>query len=138
MKDDHLKKYRGEADDIPEQEDDLELPVLGDGEDRPFGRARPKPCYSLHVIRPNGEVQTFQYFQLDGMSEYKAGEIRLRFIGAKVWDVLIEGRKLWELYDYIHQHRMPWLRIAARDFDGDGTSIRSVTVKAVEPPTGVE
>jgi hypothetical protein len=37
--------------------------------------------------------------------------------------VTIRGRNLWRLYDYIHQHRIPWIMQASRDFSQDGQTI---------------
>ena len=43
----------------------------------------------------------------------------VRFAGLKSVQVTIRGRNLWRLYDYLHQHRMPWIMRADRDFADD-------------------
>jgi hypothetical protein len=38
-------------------------------------------------------------------------------------EITVEGRDLWQLYDYIHQHRMPLVMVTARVFAGNGDMI---------------
>lgn len=70
--------------------------------------------------------------------EGKAQVIHLRFCGSRTTAVTILGRNLGRLYDYLHQHRMPWIaRIdSGRDFAADGepvvTAIEIAEVKEAE------
>ena len=82
-------------------------------------RASNKPVFSLHCCLGKDGFRSFQYVHLDSGSSFttdQAGHvITLRFIGTQVSQVIIRGRKLWRLYDYIHQHRMPWVMRADRN-----------------------
>jgi hypothetical protein len=54
----------------------------------------------------------------------------LVFMGLEPVRVIIDGRNLWRLYDYIHQHRIAWVMVASRDFAKDGqTIVTRVTVQ---------
>lgn len=107
----------------PETEQENGLPSLRDNEFRVCGRPSHKPLFSVHFISANGSVQSFQYMHLDSRSSFSPTRLVLRFVGSKTTDVVVEGRNLWQLYDYLHQHRMPWVRVAARDFAQDGEII---------------
>jgi hypothetical protein len=68
----------------------------------------------------------FQYVHLDsdtylGFTE-QGQVIALRFAGgSKMVEVKVYGRNLLAICDAIHQHRLPWIRVADRDFrPGDG------------------
>lgn len=119
----HLKELiRQPVGKEPAAEPESGLPSLMD-DYSPFSRLANKPLYSIHFIGPNDEMRSFQYSHLDSDSSYSAGKISLRFMGLKAVAVIIEGRNLQPLYDYIHQHRAAWVKQAARDFAPDGTSI---------------
>lgn len=62
----------------------------------------------------------FQYVHLDSDTDLGFTEhgqvITLRFTGsAKMVEIKIFGRNLLRICDYIHLHRMPWIRVADRD-----------------------
>lgn len=92
----------------------------------PYGHVANKPLFSIHFILGRTGFRSFQYVHLDSDSGLTVdGEmqvIRLQFCGSKTTAVAIHGRNLWQLHDYIHQHRMPWVMPvnAGRDFAGDG------------------
>jgi len=70
--------------------------------------------------------RSFQYVHLDSDStfEQRSGQvITLRFAGTKIMQVTITGRNLWRLFDYLHQHRMPWIMVADRDFAADSEPV---------------
>lgn len=119
-------------------EDDSGLPSLKEGEYQPHARPANKPLYGIHFVTPSGDVRTFQYVHLDSGSQFAAGRITLVFMGMDPVRVIIEGRNLWRLYDYIHQHRMPWVMVASRDFVKDGetivTQVTYAQVKADSEP----
>jgi hypothetical protein len=100
--------------------DENGLPSPDDTEYEPFGRAANKPLVSLHFITPDGKVQSFQYRHLDSDSRFEHGKIILRFLGYRPSMVVIEGQHLWQLYDYIHQDRTPWIMQASRNFPEKG------------------
>jgi hypothetical protein len=113
-------------------QEDYGLPESGDQSYQAHARPSMKPVYALHVIFPNGTVQSFQYQHLDSSSRYLHESIDLRFLGARITHVRLRGRNLWRLYDYMHQHRMAWVQVAARDLAADGETI--ITGVAIEEP----
>jgi hypothetical protein len=83
----------------------------------------------------------FQYVHLDSNTSLGFTEqgqvITLRFAGSKTVEVRIVGRNLLRICDGIHQHRIPWLRVADRDFRGSGEPgnspvITGISVEEVE------
>ena len=118
----HLRNVLPSGDE-PSGDEERGLPSLQDGNYRAYARASNKPLYALHFISPQGNVRSFQYMHLDSDSSFTAERIALRFTGIKIMNVVITGRNLWELYDYIHQHRTGWVRQAARDFAADRETI---------------
>jgi len=123
-----LDQFMPSAAEPPEE---LGLPALKEGEYQPHARPSNKPLYSLHFITPDGNVRSFQYHHLDSNSQYTAGQITLRFMGIKPVEVTIQGINLWQLYDYIHLHRVAWIMQAARPFAENGkTAVSSLTFHA--------
>lgn len=108
---------------LPPSEEELELPPLNGRQYVPHARPANKPLYSIHFLDPAGGVRSFQYVHLDSHSTYTAESITLKFLGMEPVKVVIRGRNLWRLYDYIHQHRIAWVMQAARDFAQDGQSV---------------
>ncbi len=96
------------------------LPSQADGAYQPYGRAANKPLVSVHFIRPDGSIRSFQYRHLDSDSRFDHERITLRFLGYQPTVVVIEGQHLWRLYDYLHQDRTPWIMEAARNFPEKG------------------
>jgi hypothetical protein len=132
----HLRNVISSIDEAP-ADDDRGLPSLADGTYRAFSRASNKPLYALHFISPQGLVRSFQYMHLDSDSSFNPEHIALRFTGVSIVNVVITGRNLWELYDYIHQHRTAWVRQAARDFGADGEAIiTGITIIAMNDEAG--
>ena len=119
--DTHLRSVLNPA--VPVAEDESGLPSLKDGEYQPHARPSNKPVYAIHFVSPGGDVRSFQYVHLDSNSRFSAERITLAFMGIEPVRVEIAGRNLWRLYDYIHQHRMPWVMIAGRDFTQDRQTI---------------
>jgi hypothetical protein len=117
-------------------EDESGLPSLKEGEYQPHARPANKPVYAIHFVTPGGDMRSFQYVHLDSNSQFTAERITLVFMGMQPVRVVIEGRNLWRLYDYIHQHRMPWVMVAGRDFAKDGQAIVTrVTFSTVKAET---
>lgn len=126
MRDDnpHLRSaMRPGASDAAQSDDETGLPSLNERQYTPHGRPANKPLYSIHFVNPNGEVRSFQYVHLDSNSSFSAEGVTLKFLGMEPVKVVIRGRNLWTLYDYIHQHRAAWVMQAARDFAQDGQTI---------------
>lgn len=91
--------------------------------------ARPvtKMLPSVHFIFKDRTIRTCQYTQLESDSRFstlpqgKGNRLVFRFAGSVAVQVVIEGRNLWKLYDYLSQHRMAWVHElpAEKDFEGD-------------------
>jgi hypothetical protein len=72
-------------------------------------------------FQPGGKAyRFFQYVHLDSDTDFgftKDGQaITLRFAGMNPVLVIVRGRNLLRICDAIHLHRMPWIRVADRDF----------------------
>jgi hypothetical protein len=114
-----------------ESETDDALPANDDAY-AAFARRSNKPEFSLHFITAAGTMRSFQYAHLDSNSSFTAECITLRFMGMTPVKVLIHGRNLRQLYDYIHQHKTAWVREAARAFAADNeTIVTKVKIEAV-------
>jgi hypothetical protein len=96
------------------------LPALKEGEYQPHARPSNKPLYSLHFLTPDGNVRSFQYVHLDSNNRYTAEQVTLTFMGTEPVRITLQGRNLWRLYDYIHQHRISWVMQAVRPFAANG------------------
>jgi hypothetical protein len=108
-----------------DSENDAGLPSLDADQYQPYARPANKPLYSIHFVSAKGIVRSFQYVHLDSNSSFAAEHITLRFMGMEPLKVVIHGRNLWRLYDYIHQHRVAWVAETQRDFVGDGLPVIS-------------
>ncbi len=113
--DGRLEKGYREA---PDGED--ALPELGD-DYLACGRISNKPETMLCVILRDQRYELFAYgdlvrVRLDApASPTKARTLSLRFVGAGVTDVVLEGRRLLELVHNLRRHRIPWLRETPTD-----------------------
>ncbi len=79
-------------------------------------------------------MSSFQYAHLDSGSRFERETIHLQFLGFRPVAVAIKGRNLRKLYDYIHQHRIPWIMevVRERDFVPDGQAVvTSVTFSSI-------
>lgn len=95
--------------------------------------ARPaaKMLPSVHFILKDRAIRTCQYNQLESDSRFtslpqgKGNRLVFRFAGSVTVQVVIEGRNLWKLYDYLTQHRMAWVHELPeeQDFGGDGEPV---------------
>lgn len=118
------------------QDTDLELPDPKD-EYKAYARVSGKPVFTLHFILGKDGLVSFQYKDLDSNTSIKMTDrgqaITLRFGGIKPVEIVITGRSLFKLYDYIHQHRMPWVMKADRDFAVDKEPvINQVTITGIK------
>ncbi len=90
----------------------------------------------LHIRTKDGTTHAFMYHQLDSNAEFKGGEFKLLFAGAKHWEIRVKGNgpRLWEVFDYLCLHRWPFLVEATRDFGGDGDTVfASIEIVDVTP-----
>lgn len=141
MHDEHLKELLSGRNGTAEA-DDGQLPDLN-APYKAHARAANKPVYTLHCLLGKDGCRSFQYVQLDSSSEFRAEKegqiIRLRFAGTKIWEVTIGGLNLWWLYDSIHRHVMPWVRLSDRGFaageDGEAL-ITSIQIREIEREMG--
>ena len=125
----------------PEPEDGLRLarrhrprPTRAHGKGKSVAN---KALYTLHCALGKDGFRSFQYAHLDSDSEFRiepGGHVlTLRFAGFRTTKVTIRGRNLWQLYDYLHQHRIPWIMRADRDFpDGAGKQPLISTIEFAE------
>jgi hypothetical protein len=79
----------------------------------------------------------FQYVHLDSDTDFaftREGQIfTLRFAGIKPAQMVVRGRNLLRICDYIHLHRMPWIRMADRDFTtADGVSDKEPIITNIQ------
>ena len=68
-------------------------------------------------------------------SPMAARTLSLRFVGAGVTDVVLEGRRLLELVHNLRRHRIPWLRETptGRTFlDRNAVAITRITIGPAE------
>jgi len=146
MHDDHLAEILGRhgsarLHETSDREIDAEmLPAAGE-QYQAHARGANKPVFTLHCILGKDGFRSFQNSHLDSDSHFvvegKEQVISLRFCNFKVTAVTIRGRNLGKLYDYLHQHRMPWIQRvdAGRDFAEDGEPvITAIEIKEVEDP----
>lgn len=119
--------------DVPPEADGEELSIgqmSGDySRMRPSNRAIPR----IHVVHKDGKVETLYYHHMDAKSVYDGASFTFVFAGAKVWELTVEGRNLWRLYDYMSLSRWPYLRVATRDFEQAGEVVTAVRVKDITP-----
>lgn len=94
---------------------------------RPANKTLPR----LHVIHADGRVETLFYHHLDARSEFKGTSFTFLFSGAKLWELTVEGRNLWRMYDYISLCRWPYIRVALRDFDQEGEVVTAARIKEI-------
>jgi hypothetical protein len=101
-------------------------------------RPADKEIARLHVILKDGSVRTFINDHLDVEHRFESGKFSLVFAGTKHWRIDVEGRNLWQVFDYLTLRRWPYLREATRDFAGDGeTIITRIAIHDVTPqPAG--
>lgn len=133
------QELAGVTQNIKRQEgDECMLPDFAKGY-KAFGRASVKPLYTLHCFLGKEGFRSFQFVHMDSDStlttERDGQVITLRFAGLKPVIVMIRGTNLRLLYDYIHQHRMPWIAQADRDFPrGDEPMISRILITPYEEP----
>lgn len=88
-------------------------------------------------------VRQFQYIELDSDGDEEDGcgfgltdtgqEFSVKIAGSKLWKLTVRGRNLWEIYDYLSLHRLPWLRVADRDFaDADDPAGQKPVILSVD------
>lgn len=122
------------------QETDSELPDPKAAY-QAHARVSNKPVFTLHVILGKDGVRSFQYKDIDSNTAWRATDrgqvIELRFGGIRPTEIVLTGRNLWKLYDYIHQHRMPWVMRADRDFsDGSDAIVTGVEFRSIKGDAG--
>jgi hypothetical protein len=105
-----------------------------------YGRPSAQPVYTLHCCLGKDGFRSFQYVHLDSWSHFEASSeghtIRLRFGGTRLIDLTVVGRNLRLLYDYIHQHRAPSIRLCDRDFEDGAKPV--ITRISIDPVQAVE
>jgi hypothetical protein len=79
--------------------------------------------FRLNAIGKDGKIETLYYHHLNAKSEFNGGSFTFLFSGAKLWELTVEGRNLWWLYDYISLCRWPYIRVAVRDHGDKGEAV---------------
>lgn len=105
--------------------------------------ARPgnKLLPSIHFILRDRSIHTCQYMHLESGSRFeflpqgKGHRLAFRFGGSTNLAVVIEGRNLLRLYDYVTQHRMSWVCELpdGQDFEDDRAAVaRSISFESAK------
>jgi hypothetical protein len=129
----HSAKLRsGEVEKVDGEDEVVSFASKG-GEYRASGRAANKALPRFFVFfnklgygQGKKAAKQFQYVEMDSDGDDVDGcgfgltdvgqEFSIKVAGSKLWKVTVRGRNLWEIYDYLTLHRMPWIRVADRDF----------------------
>lgn len=106
--------------DIPPQTDDEEDSEWNDvkvedwlgSERRCASRPRVKPVQTLRIRRPGKHDRYVSYYGFDGEGEN--GEIRFIAGAHRLWEIVITGRNLTRLMNYLKEFRVDWIRQAER------------------------
>ena len=118
-------------DEPPEQEDSDALTISQMNGHYSTMRPANKILTRRHVIHKDGKVETLQFHHLDAKSVYDRESFTFLFSGAKLWELTVEGRNLWRIYDYISLSRWPYIRVTARDFDEKGEVVTAARIKEI-------
>jgi hypothetical protein len=129
------KSGRTPSEDDP---DHVDFPPTNAADYKSYARAWIKPVRAIHFFTQDGRCRTFEYADLrtrgGNNEDFESTRFTLAFLGMRAVEVTVEGRDLWPLYDYIHQARMPWVIVAARDFARNGeTIVTRVTFTNLKP-----
>ncbi|WP_020471531.1 hypothetical protein [Zavarzinella formosa] len=120
-------------DEEPAQVEDAEAISLADMNGSHSMRPSNKTVPRIHVVLKDGKVQTLFYHHLDAKAEYDGNSFTFLFIGAKHWELTVQGRNLWRVYDYISLSRWPYIRVSPRDYDEKGEVVTAVSIKDITP-----
>jgi hypothetical protein len=85
----------------------------------------------------------FQYVHLDSDLDFgfteEGQQFTLRFAGQEPKEIVVRGRNLLRICDYIQLHRLAWIRICDRDFSSEDSApnhepiITSIEVRDWKP-----
>jgi hypothetical protein len=130
------------------REDEGAVILPGPGDDyRAAGRQANHGIARIHFILGDRTICFGQYAELDSFGKFfpatgDAGESFVICFKARVpMEIVVEGRNLWSVFDYISVHRMPWVRELAkeRDFEDETTTvIHRITIRPVSPEPRAE
>lgn len=115
----------------------VQKPEPDDAEDLGQCASRPVVKYvpAFHVKGRDG-ARSFDYHHM-GLKKYEPTRFVIEFQEPEHWRLTVEGRNLWEVYNYLVMHRLEWITAADRDFeDGRKPVITRITVEKVEEETG--
>jgi hypothetical protein len=97
----------------------------------------------IHVVRKNGDIESFQYHFSDVRGTFKGSEFVIIFAGTKHWQLNVRGSgpDFWRAYDLITLHRLPYLREAteneAKFAAKDATIFAEVKIADITPKNEV-
>ena len=145
----HSSRLLGGDSENVERDDETVSLVARSGTYKASGRPANKPLPRFVVFfNKHGygvgkkAAKQFQYVELDSDGDETDGcgfgytengqEFSIKLVGSKLWKLTIRGRNLWEIYDYLTLHRLPWLRVADRDFpDADDVAGKKPIILSV-------
>jgi hypothetical protein len=111
------RQSKMQTDDDPDR---VDFPPTNEADYKSYARAWNKPVRAIHFFTQNGQCRTFEYADLRSRcgsdEDFENTRFKLTFLGMRAVEVVVEGRDLWLLYDYIHM-------VAARDFAKTGDRI---------------
>ncbi|MCY2936642.1 MAG: hypothetical protein NT172_21075 [Planctomycetota bacterium] len=93
----------------------------------------------LHLILSDGSIHSFQYHHLESHSQLQylpqggGQRMSLVFSGRQESRVLIQGRDLITLYDYLNQHRIAWVRDISALLDFSAELPLTIALESSEP-----
>ena len=135
---DSMFQQRGPS---PGREDDEAVSLPGPGDDyRAAGRPANHAIPRLHFILGDRTISFCQYAELTSFGKFfpatgGTGESFILYFNGRVpMEILVEGRNLWAIFDYISVHRLPWVRelLKGRDFEDERASvIHRITIRPV-------
>jgi hypothetical protein len=107
----------------PGREDDDAVTLPGPGDDyRAAGRPANHGISRIHFMLGDRTIRFGQYAELDSFGTFTPGArsgdaFVICFKGRIPMEIVVEGRNLWSIFDYISVHRLPWVRVLPKDRD---------------------
>lgn len=95
-------------------------------------RAVTKYVPAFHVMNGAEPVRTFDYQHM-GFKQFEPTKFVMEFHEPEHWRLTVEGRNLWDAYNYLCHHRLEWIKKADRDFDdGKKAVITGIVIEKIE------
>jgi hypothetical protein len=114
------------------------LTPAGQDEEEDIGScaSRPSPKWlpAFHVKTGRTGVRSFDYVHM-GLKQFDPSgtSFRIEFHEPEPWRLVVHGRSLWKIYNYLVLHRLEWIEKADRDFeDGKQPIISSIEIESIQ------